>query len=108
MKLEFDDMHVYYCAEHISEAISDNYNDNRLDSQSALYTVLKMYGSRLIGHILAGHISRSLSDGRYSEDNKTWASTYDNLNNESYNLKAHAGLVDMFTTTFRKYEKEVG
>lgn len=96
------------CANAISVAIAALYNNNRLDSEKAINSILPTYGFDRIKFVVAETIKSSSWDGRYSMQSKVWASsvpTVDDTNSYRYQINAHPGLIDLFASQLQNIIK---
>lgn len=97
------------CAEAIKQAINDNYSDYRL--HECAKGVIEQYGFDRVNWVLANTVQRSMSDGRYSEDNKAWArGTYIPLEDTrtDFLVTAHPGLTNLFLDQARREWQSLG
>lgn len=98
------------CAAAIDRAISNNYSDNRLDTQGVLSEVLKDYAFERIALVLAARVSALDFDGRIDRDNIEWGNSVMSQLSEKESEKArqnfyinsHPGLINLFANTVRK------
>lgn len=100
------------CSKAIDKAIANNYNDNRLDTKSALESVMQKYPLERIAHVTATRVVASDWDGRFSEKTKDWAKNECSRLSEmfmkktlDYHLNEHPGLVNLFAD--RVIEKQL-
>ena len=94
------------CAHAISEYISDNYRDNKLDD-SGIKDVIDKFGADRVQTVLANTIQQADWDGRYSRDNKAWANTFPALpDNVFERVTGHPCLVDGLTDMVRRQLRE--
>lgn len=115
---ELDELDIYRasrnenhaCANMIDAFISKHYNDNSLDSESALNDLLERYPIERIALVSAVNIADKSRDGRISNENKAWANAFledypDDVMRQKgeYYLTAHPGLVNLFANTVRSY-----
>lgn len=98
------------CANMTDAFISKHYNDNSLDSESALNDLLEKYPIERIALVSAVNIADKNWDGRISNENKAWANAFlenypDDVMRQKgeYYLTAHPGLVNLFADTVRSY-----
>jgi len=102
------------CKEAIEQAISTHYGDNRLDTESAVQSVLDKYGPERVQFIPANTIRHKDSDGRISRDNKAWAKTISMPEDSGTSRhcaylvvdQVNPGLTDLFTRQARKVIQE--
>lgn len=102
------------CKEAIEQTISSHYADNRLDTESAVKSVLEKFGPERVQFILANTIQHKNSDGRISRDNKAWAKTIpvpedsETSRHCTYLVvdQVNPGLTDLFTRQARKMLQE--
>ncbi len=92
------------CASAIDRAISANYNNNRLDTDSVLADVLKDYTFERIAFVVASRVAMLDYDGRIDKANIEWAKAVvaQQPDKESYHLNSHPGLINLFADTVRK------
>ncbi len=94
------------CAHAISEYISDNYRDNKLDD-SGIKDVIDKFGADRVQTVLANTIQQADWDGRYSRDNKAWANTFPALSDNVFErVTGHPCLVDGLTDMVRRQLRE--
>lgn len=99
------------CAMDIERAISDGYNletyclDDRADE------IIEKYGFNRVNWVLANTIREKMDDGRFSDENKTWAKGFripkDDVNWQ-FAVESHPGLTDIFVNQVRKAWQELG
>ena len=91
------------CARSIDEAIrASNYKINHYNLELAAMSVISGYGFQRLNIILAHHIQKHESDGRYSDANKKWARNF-TIPDESYAfIDSHAILIDGFAVYTRE------
>lgn len=100
------------CRNAIEQAIAENYQDNRLDTNVAAKSITEVYGYDRPLYILAATIRAHLWDGRFSRETKTWsqeapaADGGPNAEKQYVIEKTHPGLVQMFTSRFREQARE--
>ena len=102
------------CADMIDAVLSKHYNNNRIDSESALNDLLEKFSADRIALVTALNIRSKDWDGRISRENKEWANVY--LSNvapeirerpDGCYLTTHPGLLNLFANTVRSHlEKE--
>ena len=100
------------CKEAIEEAISENYGNNRLNSQAVFDAVSAEFSMERIQYVLANTVQYKDWDGRISRANREWAQTVPVVPNPDawggdrncYFVvdRPHTGLTDLFITHFRK------
>ncbi len=102
------------CARAIDKALSDNFADNHLDTDTALDTVIAEYGAERVTHVLAAQVVNHDWDGRYHNDVKAWAKEQTkDLSAEfieksrDYYLSSHPILIDGLASTVMTREKEL-
>lgn len=100
------------CSKAIDKAIANNYNDNRLDTKSALESVMQEYPLDRIAHVTATRVVASDWDGRFYKKTKDWAKNECSRLSEmfmkktlDYHLNEHPGLVNLFAD--RVIEKQL-
>lgn len=98
------------CKEAIEAAIREHYHDNRLDSEAAAQ-VINAFGLERTLFVLANTLKQKDWDGRFSQDNKAWATTipiqanpdaWGTERNCQFVVGSHPGLTDIFLTTVRR------
>lgn len=102
------------CSHMIDAFLSKHYNNNILDSQSALNELLERYPADRIVLVIALNIGSKGWDGRISRENKEWANEFlANVASEIRErpdgcyLTIHPGLLNLFANTVRSHiEKE--
>ena len=93
------------CRDAIEAAISNNYSNNRLASESAVESVLEQFSPERVQYVLAGTIQQMDHDGRIHQSLKDWAKEVEICPDSSeYCIvgKAHPGLISLFTTEFNR------
>ncbi len=98
------------CAAAIDKAISDNYGDNRLNTQGVLSDVLKNFTLERIALVLAARVSALDFDGRIDRDNIEWGKSVmaqlsekeSEKARQNFYINSHPGLINLFTNTVRK------
>lgn len=90
------------CREAIQNALSDNYADNRLDTEKVWKQVTETYGKDRVVSLLAQTVKEKSYDGRISDENKKWATTIPTPNEIFTIEKPHIGLVDLLVAKARK------
>ncbi len=92
------------CARAIESAISDNYADNRLNTDVAK-EIIETYGFDRVNYVLANTVQRSSHDGRFDAKNKEWADNFyipkEDASKRFY-VKSHPGLTNLFLNRVRK------
>lgn len=100
------------CRNAIEQAISDNYQDNRLNTEEAVKEVADIYGYDRPLYVLAVTVRAHLWDGRFGRETKTWAQEAPtaeggpDVERQYVIEKTHPGLVQMFTSRFREQARE--
>ena len=102
------------CADMIDAVLSKHYNNNRIDSESALNDLLERFSADRIALVTALNIRSKDWDGRISIENKEWANEF--LANfapeirerpDGCFLTTHPGIINLFANTVRLHlEKE--
>ena len=102
------------CADMIDAVLSKHYNNNRIDSESALNDLLERFSADRIALVTALNIRSKDWDGRISRENKEWANEF--LANfapeirerpDGCFLTTHPGIINLFANTVRSHlEKE--
>ena len=97
------------CARAIDEAIkASNYKINYYNLELAVMSVIGAHGFQRVNAVLAHHIQKHESDGRYSGANKKWARDFIILDKSHAFLRSHATLIEDFTTYARKLYEDLG
>ncbi len=98
------------CADMIDAFISKHYNNNSLDSESALFDLMERYPLERIALVAAANIADKDWDGRIYDENRAWAKAFladysdDVLKHKGeYHITAHPGLLNLFADTVRIY-----
>ena len=100
------------CRNAIEQAISDNYQDNRLNTEEAVREVADIFGYDRPLYVLAVTVRAHLWDGRFDRETKTWAQEAPiaeggpDAERQYVIEKTHPGLVQMFTSRFRAQARE--
>ena len=100
------------CRNAIEQAISDHYQDNRLNTEEAVREVADIYGYDRPLYVLAVTVRAHLWDGRFARETKTWAQEAPTAEGGSdaerqYVIeKTHPASVQMFISHFRKQARE--
>ncbi|MGI6176772.1 MAG: DUF3849 domain-containing protein [Christensenellales bacterium] len=98
------------CAKCIDEIISKScYERNHYNLGMAAMVAAHDYGFERVRAVLEYNIHLRASDGRFSRNNKEWASAFD-LPDKAFRdtiLNAHPILIDGFATHFRKLYQEL-
>lgn len=91
------------CQRAIEKAISENYNENRLDAGAVLEAILEEFNVDRIEYVLANTVQLKNYDGRFSLSNKRWAANIDVCKDSSFEIdEVNPGLVDLLISHFRK------
>jgi len=100
------------CAAAISRAINDNYANNTLNTDNVLKTLRESFSLERIAVITAITIRDKDWDGRFSNENKTWAKSFPfpkdpddwgrDRNAKFRVTEAHSGLLNLFADTLRR------
>lgn len=100
------------CKEVIEKEINSNYKDGCLDTNAVMEAISVDFSVDCIAYVLANTVRLKDWDGRISRDNKLWAKSISIIPNPDpwggdrncyFAIdQAHAGLVDLFVTYFRK------
>lgn len=96
-----------HCAMAIERAISDNFDGYRLNDSCADRVVTE-YGLDRVKWVLAATIQEAEHDGRFSRENKAWASELPVPKDDmkyAICVKSHPGLTDIFTNIVRDIEE---
>lgn len=97
------------CVRAIDEAINaSNYKPNLHNLKLAAMYVIGVHGFSRVNAVLAHHIQKHESDGRYSRGVKRWALHFVIPENSCGFLNSHATLVDSFAIHVRKLNADSG
>ena len=91
------------CAQAIEKAIREKYHDNKLEDGTA--EVLAEFGPKRVSWVLANTVAELESDGRFSLENRQWASNICMPLNDRCGrgfVSAHPGLVNLFIDQVRR------
>lgn len=99
------------CADDIDKAMTDNYNNNIIDSEQALKDILEKYDFERVEFIVATRVSELDYDGRVSSENKAWAKDFlEKINfqgsSERFDIRTHPGLLNYLVDSIRKEEQQ--
>lgn len=98
------------CARAIEKAISDNYHDNRLNTDF-IQNIAADFGWDRVQWVLANTIQQHGGDGRFSPENKKWANTFFMPEDDMlwhYSVESHPGLVNVFVDRVQKEWQALG
>lgn len=90
------------CKNDIQKALSENYSDNRLNTEKVWKEITGKYGEDRVKALLAQTCSELYHDGRISAENKQWATGIQSPDDKFTVEKPHIGLVDLLVTRARK------
>ena len=90
------------CKNDIQKALSENYSDNRLNTEKVWKEITGKYGEDRVKALLAQTCSELYHDGRITAENKQWATGIQVPDDKFIVEKAHIGLVDLLVTRARK------
>ena len=103
--------HNAICAQAIdSEINASRFETNRYNLKLAAMSVIQEHGFARVNAVLAHNLQKHDFDGRYSRDNKEWATGFtlpDGALDYAY-LQAHPILLEDFTKYTRKLYEELG
>ena len=96
------------CKQAIREAIADNYDGMYL-GDDAVNQVVRQYGMKRVGYILANTLHHKSYDGRFSPGNKEWAEQVSTPEHNAdrmtfrtdWVVDSHPAILDGFVTMFR-------
>ena len=95
------------CADMIDAVLSKHYNNNRIDSESALNDLLEKFSADRIALVTALNIRSKDWDGRISRENKEWANVYsdtavriEEVRNDLLNAKAAGFIINVRETGY--------
>ena len=97
------------CANDITEAIHDNYHNDRLED--CVQPLIEKYGFDRVNWVIANTICEGIHDGRYSPENKKWARSFDVMKDDHnwlFCATSHPGLVNLFADQLRAAWNELG
>lgn len=98
------------CRKAIEAAITENYNDNVLETARIYEDVVNKFGQERVKLVLATTVYHKIDDERFSRENRAWAKTVpmeacfgsrDNDHSYSYVVESHSGLMNMVVSRFR-------
>jgi len=93
------------CRDAIEDAISSNYANNRLATESAVESVLERFSPERVEYVLANSIQQKDHDGRIHHSLKDWAkevSVCPDAAKEFIVDKVNPGLLSLFVTEFNR------
>lgn len=92
------------CVSKLNSVIPNCYKNNSLNCEKVFATVRDLFSNERIAYILASTINAHRTDGRISEENKLWSRKTANgaAPKAQISNSIHIGLLDLFTTYFRK------
>ncbi len=94
-----------FCKDAIEQKIAEKF-DGRVLPKECAEEVIKQHGVERVCYVLANTVVKSANDGRYSPDNKEWASkiapTLENGNYE-YTINSHPAVLNGFINQARRY-----
>lgn len=104
------------CKQAIEDAIRENFDGMHLNADT-VKPVLEAYGAERMSFVIASTIQHLSWDGRFSSDNKEWATHYpikgvDIMGERSYELTVSShpavldGFIDLFRQELKEYERE--
>ena len=97
------------CARAIERAINENYHDHSLDD--CIKPIIERYGFDRVNFVLANTIQQNKEDGRFSHDNKKWASRFRIPRDDvrwHFSVAAHPGLTNLFVNQAQKMWQALG
>jgi len=104
------------CRQAIENAISSHFYGYTLNTADAVNDVVEQFGLERTCYVLAATVRAKEWDGRFSEENKQWAKTFDIPQDETpwktktylhYAVSdAHPGLVNLFISRVRKNQEK--
>lgn len=97
------------CARAIEQAINENYRDNCLND--CIQPIIERYGFDRVNWVLANTIQEKQDDGRFSQENKTWAKSFYIPQDDvrwHFCVEAHPGLTNIFTNQARRAWQALG
>lgn len=98
------------CARAIEKAIAENFDGMHLNADTAK-GVIAEYGFQRVNWVLSNTLNEKKSDGRFSEDNKTWGRRRyipRDENNWMFCVDSHPAVLDGFINQVRKAWDELG
>ena len=97
------------CARAIERSISNHYHDNRLED--CTQEIIDRYGFDRVNWVLANTIQENRDDGRFSQNNKTWAKGFHIPRDDvrwHFCVESHPGLTNIFTNQARRAWQALG
>lgn len=97
------------CARAIERAINENYRENCLND--CIQPIIERYGFDRVNWVLANTIQEKQDDGRFSQENKTWAKKFYLPQDDvrwHFCVEAHPGLTNIFTNQARRAWQALG
>jgi hypothetical protein len=94
------------CMKAIESAISAScYRPDFYNLEAAAKLVLEVYGAERVNILLADTLNKSVSDGRYSRDNREWARSVPIPDDTDCYTNAHPYLLNGFIDKAREVQK---
>lgn len=97
------------CARAIERAIADHYHDNILENGTK--DIIDRYGFDRVNWVLANTLQEKAHDGRFSQENKTWAKGFFIPHDDvrwHFCVESHPGLTDLFVHQMRQAWQRLG
>ena len=98
------------CARAIEKAIAENFDGMHLNADTAK-GVIAEFGFQRVNWVLSNTLNEKKSDGRFSEDNKTWGRRRyipRDENNWMFSVESHPAVLDGFINQVRKAWDDLG
>ena len=98
------------CARAIEKAIAENFDGMHLNADTAK-GVIAEFGFQRVNWVLSNTLNEKKSDGRFSEDNKTWGRRRHvprDENNWMFSVESHPAVLDGFINQVRKAWDDLG
>ncbi|OGO92850.1 MAG: hypothetical protein A2Y17_10485 [Clostridiales bacterium GWF2_38_85] len=95
------------CKAGIEKILSERFDGMHLDKDIAV-DLCKEYGIDRVGWVLANTVMNQLWDGRFRQENKIWANSYDvptdkNERSYEYSVSSHPEIVNGLINQYKKY-----
>lgn len=100
-----------FCKDAIESAIRENFDGMHL-KHDCTERVLEKYGYKRVAWVLANTLQEKADDGRFSRENKAWASRVyipsDKENNYTFVVDSHPAVLDGFINQYRTAYQALG
>ena len=97
------------CKEAIEQAISDNFSNNHLSTETAVTSVFDQFSQERVQYVLANTIQHKDHDGRIHQSLKDWAKEIEVCPDDTNSFivdKVNPGLVSLFVTEVNRQIEE--